>query len=453
MSNDKHIPRYESDKIKYTNYQMIKQMFYDKIESQQLERYGNSTVADYLQTLDEYYRFQFERYMSENTLRVFGIIKHITRVDRNDPISWKEIFYLYVSADQFRSLNRVQFVKGLDALKSMNLIYYEIIDINQSTERYIIKLIDVSNVVLKLLRTAVKFGYNSNEYLYGIGLLKSKVKTKQPNIKKVNAEEEFETKFNSLKKKVQTAFTAFFDFLGSFNNTNKIQVTRKLQILNQTLEYVEKGVVWSDIIYALEQTIDKTNTGGNKFKERYYYAILRNIDIENSEEQEEGNISVEKETPSKPIKIVNGRFTYMLYDNNNDISDEQYKELMQAISTVTMVYEDIMKALANWQNKGTNYNKLISHCKLLDTRVHEFYDNETNDEVRKKFLKQKYDVQEKIYFDSEYIRHIFWFKNQKQLKYDCVLKVLKKYKDTLLESDILTTHWSKVDKSTFIMAG
>lgn len=453
MSNEKYIPRYESDKIHYTTYQTIKQMFADKIESQQLERYGNSTVADYLQVLDEYYRFQYERYMSENTLRVFGIVKHVTRFERSDPISWKEIFYLYVSADQFRSLSRIQFVKGLDALKSMNLIYYEIIDINQPTERYIIKLIDVSNVVLKLLRTAVKFGYNSNEYLYGIGLLKAKVKTKQPNTKRINAEEEFETKFKTLKKKCQIAFTGFFDFLGSFNNTGKIQTSRKLQILNQTFEYVEKGVVWSDVLYAIEQTIDKTNTGGNKFKERYFYAILRNIDIENSEEREEGNTQVEKETPSKPIKIVNGRFSYTLYDNNNDISDTQYDELMQAISTVTMVYEDIMKALVNWQNKGDNYNKLMSHCKLLDIRVHEFYDNETNDEVRQKFLKQKYNVQEKIYFDSNYIRHIFWFKDKKQLKHDCVLKVLKKYRDTLLESDILTTHWSKVDKSMFIMAG
>ena len=126
-----------------------------------------------------------------------------------------------------------------------------------------------------------------------------------------------------------------------------------------------------------------------------------------------------------------------MYDNNNDISDEQYKELMQAIETVTMVYEDIMKALSDWQNKGENYNKLINHCKLLDTRVHEFYNNESNDESRQKFLKQKYDVTEKIYFDSNYIRHIFWFKYNKQLKYDSVLKVLKKYKDhgTVIEQD------------------
>lgn len=452
MANEKYIPLYESDKIHYTTYQTIQKMFIDKIESQELERYGKLTVADYFQTLDEYYRFQFERYMSENTLRVFGIIKHISRFERKDPISWKEIFYLYVSADQFRSLSRVQFVKGLDALKTMNLIHYEIIDINQATERYNIKLVDVSNIILKLLRTAVKFGYNSKEYLYGIGLLKTKIKSKQEN-KRVNPEEEFATKFNNLKKKYQIAFTEFFDFLGSFNTSSKIQMSRKLQILNQTLEYVEKGVVWSDVLYAIKQTMEKTSSGGNKFKERYYYAILRNIDIENSEEREEGNVAVDKESPSKPIKIVNGKFTYTLYDNNNDISDEQYEELMQSIQTVTMVYEDIMKALVNWQNKGDNYNKLINHCKLLDTRVHEFYNNETNDEARQKFLKQKYDVTEKIYFDSNYIRHIFWFKYNKQLKYDCVLKVLKKYKDTFLSSDILTTHWSKVDKSMFIMAG
>lgn len=447
-----YLPRYTSEKIKYVSYQSIKEMFYDKIESQHLERYGDATVADYLQVLDDYYRFQFERYMSENTLRVFGIVKHIMRCSRKDPISWKEVFVLYVSPYQFRNLNRQQFVKGLDALKEMNLISYEIIEISQPTERYIIRLIDISNVVLKVLRTAVKFGYNSKEYLCGLGLLTPNKKSEKSKSKVVDLESEFKVKFQKLNKRCQTAFEKFFTYLGSFNGTGKIQVSRKLQILTQTLEYVDKGVSWNDVLYSIKQTMSKTKDGGNKFKERYYYAILRNTDIENSEHDEPASNS-DSDSAGKQIKIKSKNFEYVLYDNGNDLSEVIKGELIEVAKTVPLAYYEILKSLSDWQNKGDNYEALMSFCKKLNKRHTAHLSNEENDGKRRKFLQDKYNITEKILIDSDYKRHIFWFKDKRQLKSECVLKVLKHYMDTFLESDIFGVRWSAKCESEFLMAG
>lgn len=450
--SEQYVPRYESEKIKYVSYQSVKEMFYKKIESQQLERYGDATVADYLQVLDDYYRFQFERYMSENTLRVFSVVKHIVRYDRKNPISWKEVFALYVSPYQFRNLNRQQFVKGLDALKAMNLISYEIIEINQPTERYIIHLIDISNVVLKVLRTAVKFGYDSKEYLCGLGLLIPHKKSEKSKSKVVDSDLEFKTKFQSLNKRCQTAFEKFFTYLGSFNDTGKIQVSRKLQILSQTLEYIDKGVSWNDVLYSIKQTISKTKDGGNKFKERYYYAILRNTDIENSEHNEPASDSI-SENVGKQIKIKSKNFEYVLYDNGNDLSDDIKSELIEVAKTVPLAYYEILKSLSDWQNKGDNYKALISFCKTLNERHTAHLNNEENDNKRRKFLQDKYNITEKILIDSYYERHIFWFKDNRQLKSKCVLKVLKCYMDTFLKNDMFDVRWSSKRESEFLMAG
>lgn len=450
--SEQYLPHYISEKIKYVSYQSIKEMFYNKIESQQLERYGDATVADYLQVLDDYYRFQFERYMSENTLRVFGIVKHIVRHTRRDPISWKEIFVLYVSPYQFRNLNRQQFVKGLDALKAMNLISYEIIEINQPTERYVIRLIDISNVVLKVLRTAVKFGYDSKEYLCSLGLLIPHKKSEKSKSKVVDLDLEFKTKFQSLNKRCQTAFEKFFTYLGSFNNTGKIQVSRKLQILSQTLEYIDKGISWNDVLYSIKQTISKTKDGGNKFKERYYYAILRNTDIENSEHNEPASDSV-SENVGKQIKIKSKNFEYVLYDNGNDLSDDVKSELIEVAKTIPLAYYEILKSLSDWQNKGDNYEALISFCKKLNKRHTAHLNNEENDSKRRRFLQDKYNITEKILIDFYYERHIFWFKDNRQLKSECVLKVLKCYMNTFLKNDIFGVRWSATYESEFLMAG
>lgn len=449
---EQYLPRYVSERIKYVSYQSIKEMFYKKIESQHLERYGDSTVADYLQVLDDYYRFQFERYMSENTLRVFGVVKHIMRCARKDPISWKEIFVLYVSPYQFRNLNRQQFVKGLDALKAMNLISYEIVEINQPTERYIIHLIDISDVVLKVLRTAVKFGYNSKEYLCGIGLLVPHKKSAKSKTKVVDSNLEFKTKFQGLSKKCQTAFEKFFTYLGSFNDTGKIQVSRKLQILSQTLEYVDKGVSWDDVLYSIKQTMSKTKDGGNKFKERYYYAILRNTDIENSEHNEPTSNSVQ-ENVGKQIKIKSKNFEYVLYDVGKDLSEEIKGDLIEVAKTIPLAYYEILKSLADWQNKGDNYTMLISFCEKLNKRHTAHLDNEENDSKRKRFLQDKYNITEKILIDFYYKRHIYWFKDNRQLKSECVLKVLQRYMDTFLENDVFGVRWSAKYESEFLMVG
>lgn len=373
--------------------------------------YRELTFSDFLLLLDDFYLFAYSSKLKRSTWQVFNWLRYITRNDGFAKISYPDLIAMFCRGGE--KMSSPTFFKCIEELVENELI------LKVNTKRvYNGKYQNGDNAYAIVSKTDIIYsmcdvlhetpGITPYEaYEKAIGLQPEEAKKVKPQPKEGSTGSKVSDK-NKLKlimvkdyRPVKDVVEKFFTFLGSYNKSNNIALSRKLDILVTIRdEYLTIGFNLDDIVYAMKQTMAKTSNKSQNFKrERYMFAILNN-QIEYEEEEPENEVADKLSKEAQDEITVNYKGGYY------DVLDEaDYKVELKKISTISNYHKQVINA---YGDKVDGYEaKLVSIAKLIDKKL-ENYASHKKMSIQRIRLLGGHSIAEYVEFDNKWNRLISW---------------------------------------------
>lgn len=227
-------------------------------------------------------------------------------------------------------------------------------------------------------------------------------------------------------KKINKEIEEFFEFIGSYNKSGHIAITRKIKILRVMLHYYNDGWFLEDFTYAMNLTMRNTKKGTNPYRERYMFKILANMaepEDENGEEivnevaERLSKKAEEKLAPNKPKQKQKPPYNpnYALTAPigtvlNRDIYEKEKAAMLKGGSQTSNAYKEIMYKYEWATDKYGAHLYKIAKAIERKYEVHSVFDNENDYEARHDCLK-KYGYYEKEEYDDMWNRIYSYYRS------------------------------------------
>lgn len=380
-------------------------------------KYLNISFDKFLNLLDEYYLFTYSAKLSRNCWLVFQWLRYMSKRDGFVYASYDKIIEVFCKDGD--KISKPTFFKCIDELVEKDLItsintktclngamikgcnIYGIVD--KTYKVYEICDIIEHNSNINLIQAIYEIESKNKKPLFNVDGDNIK-KSKNNDKPKLKDEHKFKLLMNTVFKDIKKDIEEFFVFIGSYNKTGKIALSRKLKILLGLKEYIGYGFDLGDFVYAFNITMRNTKLGNNPYRERYMFKILENmceyeeVDNEVAEElSKKANDKLQKEYKSTNTKSF-------VRDGINQTTYNIEKNKIMSI-------ENYYKTILSIYNKDKPVNKYEEHLFKIARAVKvkfDTYDNNSKNDIKRIECMRKRDCFETVGYDDKWNRIINW---------------------------------------------
>lgn len=372
--------------LSFETHKMIYSEYKERETFSKIEKYHNEISFDtFVSLLDDYYTIEYSGSLNRTTFLVFKFFLILTRYDGFIKISYDEFIKKFCCTGA--KIGKTTLRKCIQELIDKDLICAMETDNVLENGSYlngckVYGIVDKSNVIYQLcdikllhkqadiftLMSLYKKQDSKRKYLFNIDGLevdtKENVKTTKKK-KKSNLSDKtrYKALMKTLFKNIKNEMEEFFEFLGSYNKTGQIALSRKVKILDATKHYADE-----DIIYAINLTMRNTLTGNNPYRERYFLKILRNLYDEDSDvEVNEKATELSKKADEK-LKQKN--------TGNVKSKDDLYRREVERLRTISGYYNECISKYKD--SSDTVGKKIYKIAKGIARKMDAFddvYDN------------------------------------------------------------------------------
>jgi hypothetical protein len=383
-------------------------------------RYKDMDFDEFILIMDDYYLLNYASKLNRNSWLLFSWIRFLTRSNGFACLSYNEIMNIF--CENGTKISKPTFFNCIDELIKQNLILkiptYKICSGNEkylkdSNAYAIVSKSSIIYEICDMMQTKhcsslEAFNIMNSEV---VKLSKGKVRSK---INSSNKYKLLRLKFRPIIKLLDD----FFEFLGSYNKSGKVAISRKVKILEMLKEYIDGDFTFDDLSYAINVTMRNTAKGGNIKKERYMFKILE-AQVDHSEDEKSENVVADK-LSKKAEKTLEVKGNNKL---SKGIDETKYKEEVKRLLTVEGYCKTIIGTYKTVNNEFED--KLVKSAKIIQGKFNLYKNNSSYLANRIKVL-SKYGISENSVYDKKWNRHIEWFdENDKPVSLDKIKKILK----------------------------
>lgn len=367
-------------------HKMIYNEFKERETFSKIEKYHNEISFDtFVSLLEDYYTIEYSGKLNRTTFLVFKFFLILTRYDGFVKISYDEFIDKFcctgAKIGKTTLRNCVQELVDKDLICSMETsnVLENGSYLNGSK---IYGIVDKSNVIYQLcdikllhkqadiftLLDMYKRNLQKKKYLFNVDDIDVPVDEKPKTTKKkkksnLSDKTRYKALMKTLFKNIKPEMEEFFDFLGSYNKTGQIALSRKVKILDATKHYADE-----DIIYAMNLTMRNTLTGNNPYRERYFLKILRNLYDEDAD----------VEVNEKATELSKKADEKLKQKNNSSVKskDDLYRREIERLRTISGYYQECLSKYKD--SSDAVQKKLYKVAKGIERKMDAFdsvYDN------------------------------------------------------------------------------
>ena len=377
--------------------------------------YKTLDFADFMEILNDYYRFKYAIYLSKTAWLVFEWIRFLCRFDGFVTISYKDVLKTFCHGDL--KISKPTFYKCIKELDDVGLIYkmgtHVVEDDRPSTTENAYGIVDMTERILEICDLVEKSGIHHLTVMkiYNIEC-EYPPETPKAQREEILKRERAEKKAHPPKmiyrllmakmNDLSSTFNEFFDFLGSYNSSGKIALSRKIKILERFKYYYDGDFTNDDITDAIMRTMKNTVNGKNPKKENYTFSILRNM--EDIPEEKSDNEIANRLSEKASEKLNKDR--KLKYVKPSDIvSADEFKKESKLLLTVEGYYRTALTKYKNPQDE--NGKKLLKAAQIIKHKFDTYKQNITVETNRIKLL-EKHGIYEYAEYTKGWNRRIGW---------------------------------------------
>ena len=374
------------------------------------DNYSGLSFGEFLSLLDDFYLFEYSNAIKNSSWMVFNWLRLLTRPNGYAKVSYNDVVRIFCSNG--KKMSSPTFFSAIDELIEKNMIVrlntYKVFDGRFQNDDNVYAIVSKTEYVHKMCKLLSDDPSYASYDLYAkvADIEYEEVKSKpQPKSGSTGSKGKDLRKLKLLKagtfSGISKTIDKFFAFLGSYNATGKISVSRQLDFLVTVKEeYLTIGFTLDDIKYAINKTIANTSksNGKNYKRERYFYAIL-NAQCEYDEDDSENSVAMEMG------KEAQNEIQSSYVSSYNSIGKDEYKEHLEKLTRVNGYHKQLLKEFDG--ASGEYEVKLVKFASLIDRKLEDINSYKKYSTKRIRYLLEN-GIAEMVEYDRKWNKVIEW---------------------------------------------
>lgn len=311
------------------------------------KRYTNITFDKFLNVMNDYYLIKFSSSLSRNAWLVFCWLRSVSYEDGFVQDSYDSLVSLFCKYGGTK-ISKPTFFKCISELEKADLIVSIGTKDKNLSGKNIYCICDKTYIVYQLcdiidgkvnMPTAMALDileHKKQNTLFDVDE-NTPPKTAKKKRHKLSDDKRYSLLMKSFFRPISNEIEDFFTFIGSYNRTGRISVSRKVKILLGLKEYLACDFELSDFVYAFNLTMKNTVRGNNPYRERYMFKVLENMC-----EYEDVDNEVADELSKKAEKKLSSQHQKPHYQSRPSISKVEYDSEKQKLMRVEKHYRFVI---------------------------------------------------------------------------------------------------------------